>query len=123
MLLAFQKAKHWGESSGSSIFFGKYNGSWSGVTTSQSLPLNEWSHIAVSCQGGVATIYLNGQSIGSGSFTPEINGNTIYVGRRWDENGNINYFNGYIDDLRIINEIALYTENFTPPTAELEVYP
>ena len=35
-----------------------------------SLPADTWTHVAVTNTGGIATYYVNGQSVGTGAFTP-----------------------------------------------------
>ena len=40
----------------------------------------------------------------------------LYIGTR---NGSGSYMNGYVSDVRVINGTALYTADFTPPTAPL----
>jgi hypothetical protein len=39
------------------------------------LPLNTWTHVVGSCSNGVVTLYINGVSQGSGSFTGTNDGN------------------------------------------------
>jgi hypothetical protein len=109
--------------SGSNIFFGNYSGtSWSGVVaTGQTVTLNTWTHLAAVRQSGTLTIYRNGTSIASGAFPAAIGtAEMIYIGRRWDSAGTRSFTHGYIDEVRITNQIARYTANFTPDTVAFE---
>ena len=77
---------------------------------------NNWNHFAVTRSGSSFKAFLNGTQIGStGTWSGSISSTSrpFYVG----DNGGGNYFNGYIDDLRITKGYARYTANFTAPTA------
>ena len=77
---------------------------------------NQWSHVAWVGVGGTAqTLYINGVSVGTAgaySLTVPIQ----FVGG-WYTLNTTEFFNGYIDDLRITKGVARYTGNFTPPAA------
>jgi hypothetical protein len=78
---------------------------------------SQWQFWAVSCLSNVATIYLNGQSVASGSVSGSVTAQAGRVASVGD--GGLAAYNldGYIDDLRITKGVARYTANFTPPTA------
>jgi hypothetical protein len=79
------------------------------------VPLNAWTHVAVVRSGSTMTIYVNGTSAATATWTGVI-GNT--GGFVFGANRSIsNYINGYISGLRLLNGTALYTTTFTPPTA------
>lgn len=108
-------------SNGSNIAFGIFNGSsWSGLALSgQTVALNTWTHLAVVRENGLLTIYRNGIILSISSFTNVIDtADAIYVGRRWDTAGARNFLHGYIDEVRITNQIARYSLNFTSPNAQ-----
>jgi len=88
------------------------------VSSSTPVPLNAWSHIAVSRDGSnVTKIYLNGVQIASATdVTNYLTGTTAYIN---NNTGNSNKITGYIADLRLLKGTALYTSAFTPPTAPL----
>jgi hypothetical protein len=75
------------------------------VTSSDAYADNEWTHIAVVRSGSTVTIYSNGTSVGSTTFsgsiaspsTPLMIGGII-SSQSWDTT---KYFTGYIDDVRI----------------------
>lgn len=115
--IAFADSSTVASTGGSTISFGSYGTSWTGVTSTQSLAVGEWSHVAVSRVGTTTTIYLNGVSIGSGTSSPLSSGSQLFIGRRWDDDGTSDFFHGYIDELRITKGVARYTSAFTPPTA------
>jgi hypothetical protein len=81
-----------------------------------------WHHVAVSRSGTSTKMFVNGSQIGS-TWTD----NTDYIqspltiGARYT--GAIEFFNGYVDDVRIIKGAALYTGTFTAPTAQLTTTP
>jgi hypothetical protein len=83
---------------------------------------NVWQHHAVVRNSGTLTIYLNGISIGSTTFTSNLASSKPFS---LGDNGSLLQFtNGYIDDFRITKGVARYTSNFTPPTAPFpNVYP
>jgi hypothetical protein len=78
-----------------------------------------WNHIAVCRASSVTKVYVNGVS-GEGVVAGEIlsSAGLISVGKQINTLGEeyTNYFNGYIDDLRITKGVARYTENFEVPT-------
>jgi hypothetical protein len=90
---------------------------------SGSLATGEWSHIAVTCESGTARLFINGALVDSASLSlASTAGTPLIVGAGWYDPATRGA-DCYIDDLRIIKGQALYTGNFTPPTAQLTVYP
>ena len=78
---------------------------------------NIWYHVAVVRNGSMIGLYLDGVLKDSASYSgsmPNLSG-TLNVGR--NEIGSQNFFNGYLDELRITKGKALWTSNFTPPKA------
>ena len=77
-------------------------------------PANTWTHIAVVFSGGFVNIYVNGtrytsNRVVTGAF---VAGRILTIG-----GGNPStLFNGYITNLRIIQNYAAYTGGFTVPT-------
>ena len=88
------------------------------ITTSVSLMLNTWSHVALVRYNGTTKIYVNGAS--SGSAWVDINNygssNPLHVGA--DYSGAYG-FTGYIDDIRITKGLGRYTGVYVPPTSAL----
>lgn len=95
-----------------------YKGLSAGISTSPGqVSTNTWTHIAVTRASGTVKIFINGSLVNSGLMsnpfaTPSI-ATTIgnFSDPGFDE---IWSFNGYIDELRIIKGVAVYTDNFTP---------
>ena len=73
-----------------------------------------WEHIAFVRLSGTITVYRNGVSVGTVGVSGDFgNTNNFYIGA--DSNG-ASAFQGAMSGTRLLN-IALYTGNFTPPTA------
>jgi len=92
-------------------------GSWTVVTTSGgTLSANTWQHIALTRSGNVFRMFVSGtQSYTTTNSVSLTNtNNAISVGGRTAGGGQ--YFNGYIDDVRISKGLARYTSTFTPST-------
>jgi len=88
----------------------------SGMTT------NTWYHVAVVRNGSTVTGYVNGVALSSPMTigTNIINSNSsakFSIGV-----STMDYFTGYMDDVRITKGLARYTTTFTPPTAALPTY-
>jgi hypothetical protein len=81
------------------------------------VPANTWTHIALVRVGNTFTGYINGTSVGTGTSTNNFTSTVVQVGSSNNvTSSSLNYFNGYIDDLRVTRGVARYTGNFTPPT-------
>lgn len=113
-----------------SYIFGISNGAaafaWAPFNTNVTMlvgsqvPLNEWSHLAVSRKGNIWRLFLNGVI----TATREFNGNatpsnavaTLIGAYRIGTTGATGPFHGYVDELRVTKGVARYTENFAVPT-------
>lgn len=89
------------------------------LTCSTTLATSTWYHVAVVRNGSTLTVYLNGTSDGSLTFTNNLSDSAFRVGQYIDGTGSLN---GYIDDLRITKGVARYTANFTPPASAFPTY-
>lgn len=78
---------------------------------------NTWYHIAVARAVTNLRAFIDGVQIGSTLTNSDNLTNTapLWIGAL-NSGGGIQYFNGWIDELRITKGVALYTENFTPPS-------
>jgi hypothetical protein len=95
------------------------NGSSSSNLTSTSyLTASTWHHVAVTRAANILTLFLDGSSVGTASFSGALFSGTepLYIGGRPDSQ---TMFAGYIDDVRILKGNALYTANFTTPSSAL----
>ena len=107
------------------ILFNVYDGNWNnlmylsqGDTTGWEV--DTWYHIAVVRNGNIFTLYRNGITLNSTTYsgsipdysTPLALGRNIYNGGA----SGTDYFSGYMDAVRITKGEALWTSNFTPPT-------
>ncbi len=95
--------------------------SWSVLGTgSRTIVPGTWYHFAVVRFGVTATLYLDGVALGS---VNNWNGYTVpgtsYMAIGWTatESGGLNP--GQVDEFRVVKGYAVYTANFTPPTAPL----
>ena len=79
---------------------------------------NTWYHLAVVRNGTTTwTVYLNGSSIGTFSFS-DTTSTDLSLGRK-SATGYDEFFIGNISNFRYVKGTAVYTANFTPPTAAL----
>jgi hypothetical protein len=107
---------------GGDIYFGRpYSGSPTPINApSGTIALNTWYHVAFVCNAGSARIYINGTQV-SGPVTislPTSAAQTLRIG--YDDVATVNFqYNGYISNLRIVKDRAIYTGNFTPPNSRL----
>jgi hypothetical protein len=84
--------------------------------TTATLPLNTWTHIACVLNNGTMKIYFNGVSQALNSTTTGFNLTAtaaLWVG---GISGYSQFFQGYLDDVRITKGFARYTTDFTVPT-------
>jgi len=88
------------------------------LNLNNSVKINTWYHLAVTRSSGTWKVFINGKSIGTASVAGSWNiaaAGGMYISR-WG--GGTNYeWPGSMSDLRIIKGTAIYTSNFTPPTA------
>ncbi|CAI8324029.1 MAG: Uncharacterised protein [Chloroflexota bacterium] len=94
--------------------------------TTESVPLDEWVHLAAVRNGTGAnnlTLYINGVGQSFTNSKPFSNGSNLPVSIGADQNGDECIFKGYISNIRFVEDNAIYTSNFTPPTSPLTAVP
>ena len=98
-----------------------YTGGYNIVTNTNAVLANTWNHVAVVRQSTLLKLYVNG--VGSTSSpnlgtSPLVNdGNNYFKVTQGIYQGDfISSISGFIDEVRFRKE-AVYTGNFTPPTA------
>lgn len=87
------------------------------VTASSAIVPNVWYHVAVCRVSGTTTLYLNGVSKATSATSRTYSDSTVAISNEYYLSGE--YWQGYISDVRLIKGTAVYTGNFTPPTAPL----
>ena len=91
------------------VSWNSYNGSWVSIISSSTIPTNQWVHLAGTYDSSAQQMkfYINGVQEGSPASLSSIDytGTTsLRIGSRslWNDTAT-NYFNGFIDDVRIYN--------------------
>lgn len=96
------------------------------LTGTTTLALNTWYHVAVTRDSSnVVRLFINGalEASATMSFNPiNTQSDTLRIGCSYADGEGKEPVFGYIDELRIVKGRALYTSNFTVPTAELSIY-
>ena len=77
-----------------------------------SVPINAWSHIAVTRNVNAGTLWVNGVSVYTFTFGTLMTGTYHYIGAILNSSLSVS-FNGYIASARVVGGTALYTTGFT----------
>ncbi|MEU7833686.1 LamG-like jellyroll fold domain-containing protein [Nonomuraea sp. NPDC049129] len=89
-----------------------------GVAGNSLLPLNQWSHLAVTYDGSMARLYVNGTQVAQSAFTGELadDGGALRIGGNgvWGE-----FFSGLIDEVRVYNRAQTATQIQTDMTTPI----
>jgi hypothetical protein len=96
------------------------NGSTTYTSTS-TVVINTWTHIAVTRSGTSLYFFINGNSAGTATSSDSIDltSGTFQIAKGFSVDGASGYFSGSISNLRIVKGTAVYTSSFTPPTSPL----
>lgn len=86
------------------------------ITISGNISSGTWYHIAFVRNGDVFTVYLDGISKNTETWSGSLSSNSDNVRIGSDSDGFP--YNGWIDEFRFSKGIARWTANFTPPTSE-----
>ncbi|MDJ0728715.1 MAG: patatin-like phospholipase family protein [Crocosphaera sp.] len=75
-------------------------------TPNQSLPWDQWSHVAITNDGQTAKTYINGKLVAEGSTEGKliVDQTPLYIGRDLDGTDE-RYFKGYMADIRLWNQV------------------
>jgi hypothetical protein len=106
------------------IFQATVNGSTFGVniTSSVSIRLGQWNHLACTRVGDTWTIYVNGVSGGTATLSGTIPRNTAVFGIGAATTTNV-VTSSLISDVRVQFGASAYSAAFTPPTSKLQATP
>lgn len=102
------------------LYVGNGTGWAVGISSTVDIALNTWAHLAFTCSGSTFTLWVNGVSRGTATYsgvraTPLT---TSSIGRFYAGQDTY-YINGYLSNVRVVKGTAVYTSTFTPPTAPL----
>jgi len=91
--------------------------------TSNYITPGVWTHLALTRQGNIFRIFIDGIQGSEDTRGANIiaSDNIIHIGGSLN-NASANEFGGYIDEVKVIRGVALYTSNFTPPIAARNNY-
>jgi hypothetical protein len=104
---------------------GAYNSTSTFLTSTASVPLNQWNHFVCTRDGSnVIRMFINGVAAGTttnginldSSYGPQGSPWSTILGARILDNNVYSRYTGFIGPTRIVVGTAVYTSNFTPPT-------
>lgn len=109
----------WSINSSGNLYFQISSSAPGAQTSSSTVPLNTWTHIAIIRVNGLVKQYINGVEASSGAYATSIS-STINFSIGSPANGNsAGTFYGYISNVRVVKGTAVYTSEFTPTTSSL----
>ena len=94
-----------------------YNAGFVLSSSAGSVPYNTWTHVAFVRNGSTIALYINGISSASTSTASNFTDSAVSIGA--NPFASSQTFLGYIANARLVKGTAVYTANFTPPTAPL----
>lgn len=96
-------------------YFYSGSASYQFTGSTEAVPINSWTHVAFVRSGSTITMFVNGTSVGSNTYSSTIDySSTLNVNLTSGEQ-----FAGFISNLRIMKGTALYSSTFTPSTTPL----
>ena len=107
-----------GPKSGGTVIFYYWSGSQNSFSTTQTLSIGKWHHLAFVKSSTSLKIYIDGIESASStlSVTPQSSASLPFlIGKVTSATE----FNGFISNINLVNGTALYTSNFTPPSAPI----
>jgi hypothetical protein len=110
--------------SSTQLRWGRNHVAWDLTTSGVTFSANTWYHVAVTRSGTTLRIFVDGitRASATNSTAYNIANSFLAIGARQANSGSFgpgNFFNGYIEDFRVIKGYAAYTADFTPPAASL----
>lgn len=90
--------------------------------TSDTLSTTEFNHYAWTRASGVETLFCAGQILAQQTPGVSYSANQLLRIGDYDGPNDAPRINAYVNDLRITNGVARYTEAFTPPTEPFPTY-
>ena len=89
------------------------------IMSVSSIPINTWTHVAFVRSSTTLTLYINGVSDVTATYSTNLNASTsFFIGHTPELNAG-RYWNGHISNLRMVKGTAVYTGAFTPSTTPL----
>ena len=102
-------------------FYCYFGGALTTLQSTANQVINTWYHVAAVRNGSTLTMYINGISDASATVSGSVDVSTTSVGIGTGQDSttsNPKWF-GYLSEVRVVKGTAVYTANFTPPTAPL----
>jgi hypothetical protein len=99
------------------VRFYYYNGSPNYVDSTLTINAKQWSHLAMTKTSSGITLWVNGKASSTTTIsgTPQSSASYNFVMGQTQNTS----CNGYLSGLRLVKGTAIYTANFSPPTAAL----
>lgn len=92
---------------------------------SNQVQLNTWKFYEINCLNGNGMMFTDGVSSATpGTITTQVSAsnNNLYIG--YDTVGTVDHkFNGYLQDIEIIGNVAINRANYTPPSSPILIGP
>jgi hypothetical protein len=92
-----------------------YGGGAHRAQVTRSLTAQQWYHIAYVRSSGTLSLYVDGVFESSSSDTTNYSYNDFSIGARPSTDSAAEYFDGYLDEIRITKGFARYTSDFDVP--------
>jgi len=90
------------------------------INSPYQIPQGSWNHLALTREGTTARLHINGEFIGSATWSKVFTETNLRIASARYLSGES--YTGYISNFRVLKGTALYNEsNFTPPVHALEV--